>query len=129
MKYLVDSNIFIYALNDIDESKVFIKRNYNEISISFISLIEVLSNNYSEEEYNQVKEYLNYFHCYYVTDRIIDKAIKNTYIRKIQLPDNIIAATAQINKLKLVTANEKDFKGLDIEIVNPLSPSPLINKG
>jgi len=35
------------------------------------------------------------------------------------LADNVIASTAMVNNLTLVTRNIKDFKALDIPILNP----------
>jgi predicted nucleic acid-binding protein len=33
--------------------------------------------------------------------------------------DMLIAATARVNRMKLVTGNERDFAGCDIAVVNP----------
>ncbi len=55
----------------------------------------------------------------------LEKAIKlkTADIRKahkIKLPDAIIAATAFVHNLTLITRNTKDFKGIDkLKIVNP----------
>lgn len=39
--------------------------------------------------------------------------------KKIKVADNIIASTAIVHNLILVTRNVKDFKVLDIEVFNP----------
>lgn len=40
-------------------------------------------------------------------------------IRTLPVIDTLMAATARIHALTLVTRNEKDFTGLDVEILNP----------
>ena len=122
MKYLVDSNIFIYALNENVICKKFFENYHKDSSYSIISRLEILSYNYTDDELKELKDFLSNFNCINVNFEIIDKAVKNTYKKRIKVPDNIIVSTAMVNNLKLVTANEKDFKGLDIEIINPLSP-------
>ncbi len=49
---------------------------------------------------------------------ISNQAIKNRKIKKIKLPDNLIVSTAMVNDLILVTRNVKDFKTLDIKVLN-----------
>lgn len=120
MKYLIDSNIIIYALNGNEKTKYFLKENFNNIETSFVTIIEVLSYPFSEVEEKFIRNYLRNFHCYYINEEIINKAIEFSKKKKIKLPDNIIASTAAINNLILVTANTKDFNNLDIEVLNPI---------
>ena len=55
-----------------------------------------------------------------VTEEVADKAIDLRRHWNGKLADSIIAATAMVNDLKLVTRNSDDFKGLTtLEIVNP----------
>lgn len=42
-------------------------------------------------------------------------------IRSLPVIDTFLAATARVHSLTLVTRNEKDFKGLGLEILNPFS--------
>lgn len=42
----------------------------------------------------------------------------NRKIKKIKIPDNIIASTAQVNNLILVTRNGSDFNALDVQILD-----------
>ena len=39
--------------------------------------------------------------------------------RTLKIPDALIAGTAKVHNLSLATRNVRDFRGLDIEIVNP----------
>jgi predicted nucleic acid-binding protein len=55
-----------------------------------------------------------------LVEPIILKAIENRKAHKTKLPDAIIAATALVNELIIITRNTKDFdkiKGL--EVLNP----------
>ena len=119
MKYLVDSNIIIYHLNKNPIATNFLSKNYKEIAISQITFIEVLSFNFTEEEEQNIRELLSNFDIIDVNKDISNQAIKNRKLKKIKIPDNIIASTSVVNGLILVTRNIKDFKVLDIEVYNP----------
>ena len=121
-KYLIDTNIIIYHLNGIQEASKFIDTNFNKIAISNITFIEVLSFNfktYTEEKI--VRKLLNNFEIIDLTKEISEETISIRKTKKIKLPDAIIAGVAKSKKLILVTRNEKDFKNIDIKVLNPLS--------
>ena len=56
-----------------------------------------------------------------INEFIVNKVIQIRRIKKIKLPDAIIAATASINQFDLVTCNIEDFKLVEthITIINP----------
>ncbi len=118
-KYLIDSNIFIYHLNQNQIATDFLLNNVSVSAISRITFIEVLSFNFSPKEEDIVRDYLNNFMIIDTDEEISLQAVKNRNIKKIKLPDNIISATAQLNDLILVTRNTKDFKFINIDILNP----------
>lgn len=61
---------------------------------------------------------------YYITDNVINQTIKLRKKYKIKLPDAIIAATAIVNNLVVITRNVKDFEIIkDIYVVNPYNMS------
>jgi predicted nucleic acid-binding protein len=119
MKYLVDSNIIIYHLNQEPIATNFLREYYQEIAISQITFIEVLSFEFSQEVEKDVRELLSTFTILDVTNTIANQAVQNRKIKKIKVPDNIIVSTAMYHNLILVTRNVKDFNALDIEIFNP----------
>jgi len=119
MKYLVDSNIIIYHLNQESIATQFLRDHYQEIAISQITFIEVLSFEFSEMVEKDIRTLLSTFTILDVTHNIANQAISNRKIKKIKIPDNLIASTAMVHDLILVTRNVKDFNTLDIKILNP----------
>jgi predicted nucleic acid-binding protein len=118
--YLLDSNIIVYHLNNDDVVKDFLFENINYCSISVITYIEVLSFHFQSIEHeNLAKDLLNSFNIIYLDKNIASQSIENRKIKRIKIPDNIIASTAQVNNLILVTRNEKDFKSLNVSVLNP----------
>jgi hypothetical protein len=118
MKYLLDSNIIIYHLNGEDIATKFISENRDVCTISRITFIEVLSFNLSPEEEYDIKELLESFIIIDTNKEIAIQSIKNIKAVKIKVPDNIIASTAQVHNMTLVTRNTADFNSLDIKILN-----------
>lgn len=116
MKYLIDSNIIIYHLNGNKAVTSFLRQNITQCAISQITYLEVMSFAYSETEANAVKQFLDQFSLIDVTKPITLACIKNRQIKKIKVPDNIIAATAQVHELTLVTHNVSDFSALQLKL-------------
>jgi toxin FitB len=55
----------------------------------------------------------------YISDEIVAQSIRLRQQYKTQIPDAIIAATALVNGLILITRNSKDFEQIsDLQIVN-----------
>ncbi|MBV5327463.1 MAG: hypothetical protein JZU65_07475 [Chlorobium sp.] len=63
-------------------------------------------------------ELLNSFTLYETTKEIADQAVINRKNKKIKVPDNIIASTAQVHGLVLVTRNISDFSALTIDVID-----------
>ncbi len=127
IKYLWDSNIAIYYLQKLFPREVeklvdnLLKES--RIAISVISEIELLCWKNATE--NDLKVLNNFIGDCIVIEMEQAIKLKTVEIRKaysIKLPDAIIAATAIVYRLILVTRNEKDFtqiKGLNI--INPFN--------
>jgi len=117
MKYLIDSNIIIYHLNGDNRITSFLRENITYCAISIITYIEVLSFDFSNsQEKDNVRKLLKSFRIYDTTEDIAEIAISNRQRKKIRVPDNIIASTAKVYNLCLVTRNISDFNNLDLDI-------------
>jgi predicted nucleic acid-binding protein len=118
-KYLVDTNIIIYHLNGDSVATDWLLCHQEELSISVITKIEVLSYPFEKEEEALVLKFLSQFELIYVTDEIVDATILLRRQRKIKTPDAVIAATALVQGLYVCTRNISDFKNIGVNHINP----------
>jgi predicted nucleic acid-binding protein len=66
------------------------------------------------------KEFINTSDVFALEELVIRKAIEIRKKHKTKLPDAIIAATALVNELTIITRNTKDFKKIEgLEVFNP----------
>ena len=121
-KYLIDTNVMIDAqMNRLPQKGLdFLAAVINEnFIISFITLIEYLGYkniNKSSEEFVSLADVIE------IDKHIINSCIDLRKNYKIKLPDAIIAATALVCNLILVTNNEKDFDFIkNLIVINPHS--------
>ena len=115
---LLDSNIIIYLSKNELPFTVFDK--FDKLFISVISYMEVLGFKFrNNEEENFVKELIDLFEVQLVDQDVAEKVIEIRKQNRIRLPDAIIAATAAVDNLCLVTRNIEDFKNINITILNP----------
>jgi len=116
---ILDSNIIIYASKLTYPSLLsYLKDNENSLTTSAICQIEVLG--YHQLK-NVEKQYLeNFFNAIRVLSIDIDvvqKAIELKQKRNIATPDAIVAATALVHNLPILTQNKKDFSRIkDLKI-------------
>ena len=122
-QYLIDSNIIIYFVNNVlpQNSVAKIEKILKEnFIISTISNIETLGwYNIEEEDKVKLIDFLSNSTIFYIDKRIEAKAIEIRQKKKMKLGDSIIAATALIHDLTIITRNESDFYGLELTIYNP----------
>ena len=122
-QFLVDSNTIIdYVGNKIPEASSLILDTYfnDNLSVSIISKIEVLGFNDNYEEIKKLNEFIELANILYIDEIIADKTIELRKKYKIKLPDAIIAATAIVYNLILVSLNITDFHKIEgINIINP----------
>ena len=123
-KYLLDTNILIYYWNgDIPEAErdrieAILKHSF---IVSIITKIELLGwRKHTPEGFKKAKEFLERAEILPIDDCLADLTIELKRDNNIKLADGLIAATALLNDLVLVTRNEEDFSDLiDLEIYNP----------
>lgn len=118
-KYLVDSNIIIYHLNAEAVATNFLLKNFQNCSISRLSVVEIFSFDFSTDQKKSVIQLLKQFKIIDTSESIAMQAVHNREIKRMKLADNLIAATAQVHELVLVTRNTKDFKKLNLALLDP----------
>jgi predicted nucleic acid-binding protein len=90
-------------------------------NISVITEIEALSWIAPDKVYEMIiKEFINYTNILPLSKKIVAECVQIRRSRKIKTPDSIIAATAIIHNLTLLTS-DNDFKNIKhLKIMNPL---------
>ena len=123
MKYLIDTNMLLYAAANHQEAISFfddaVKAEW--IGYSSITRLEVLG--YPSLKHEDEKKLTTMLGCFEevpVGHEVIDRAVAVRRGRKIRVPDAIIAGTALVMKATLVTRNASDFKGINgLSVLNP----------
>ncbi|MBC7641043.1 MAG: type II toxin-antitoxin system VapC family toxin [Flavobacterium sp.] len=88
--------------------------------ISVITKIEVLGYNTPENHYQFLVNFMNDSVILELSNNVVDACIAIRKKHKIKLPDAIIAATALVYGLTIVTRNISDFKNIEgIVAINP----------
>lgn len=137
MKYLLDTNIISELIKEKPSQNVvsFIKSiNEDAFVLSVITIGEIkfgIENSKSKAKKEELKNWLYNHLLQRFKNKIIDIDIETILVwaktaHKLQaigkpmpIMDLLIASTCIAKNLILVTRNEKDFKALDIELINP----------
>jgi predicted nucleic acid-binding protein len=130
VKYLYDTNIFIYYLAEEPEvlrlfSESFLSQN--EIIISPIVRIEFLSfPELSGDEEAIIADLLMQFERIPLLPQIEDRTIQLRRHYRLKLPDALIAATALHSSACVMTRNVDDFKRVpELPLYNPWQPDTI----
>lgn len=120
---LLDTNILVYHVSgDPMATKLVDKSVANGcFCVSILSVIEFLGwQGHSNEKFAECRELVGLAKVFPVSAEVADKAVELRRLKKIKLADAIIAATALVNSLSLVTRNVRDFKGItNLNLINP----------
>ena len=122
---LIDSNIIIYASKpEGAELRLFLDTFSRFVSV--ISYIEAFGyQNLTEEENQQLARIFQRTRILSLTDTIAQQAVSLRQQRRMGLGDAIIAATAIVHGLTLVTHNTEDFRRIgELELLDPLTNNP-----
>ena len=121
--YLLDSDVIIgYLAGKIPNSGMELVSAIIDVSfhISVISQIEVLRFNDTPENESILNTFINMSTIHPLNADIVESTIKLCKQSRIKIPDAIIAATALVKNLTLVTRNTDDFKNItDLNILYP----------
>jgi len=112
-KFLIDTNLLIDFQNKAipQDSLMYVARILDEsFIISFITYIEFLGHVSSSKS---LEEFISLADVVGMDESIIDQTISIRRSSKIKLPDAIIAATAIVKGLTLISRNTKDFKNIN----------------
>ena len=128
MKFLLDSNVIIYHLNDDlnpEGNRLFERAANSGSAYSILSRLEVLGFPMQSEARQRALKVLQLFQELPVDNGTIDRAITLRSSLKIKTVDAIIAATALTMDLPLVTRNSRDFQAIaGLTLIDPFQPSP-----
>ena len=112
-EYLIDTNVISHLFsNKIPEvGKTFVQEIINaSFLISVVVEIEVLTYHEIPEKMPLIKGFVNLATVLQLNKEVVSKTIEvRRQNRKLKLGDAIIAATALVNGLILITNNTKDF--------------------
>ncbi len=123
--YPIDSNAIIdYLMGKLPGSGMaFMDAVINDIpNVSVITQIEVLGFNSSDNAEKLLSDFFDDAIILGLSEMVVEKTIELRKSHKIKLPDAIIAATALVHSMELVTRNIADFDKLPgLECINPHS--------
>ena len=123
-RYLIDTNIISKYSNDLisEQGCLFLEDIFDtEILISFITRIEAWVYNPSEASVQlAIRSILEASSELSMSEEILLKTVEIRKKAKIKLPDAVIAATAIIHSLTLLSDNDSDFlKVGELKYINP----------
>jgi predicted nucleic acid-binding protein len=119
-RYLIDTNAIIDAqMGKIPKNGMdFMARVVNEeFNVSFVSYIEFMG---YKDINSQSEVFISMANVIEVNKHIIDVCITLRRLKRINLPDAIIAATALSLNMVVISHNVKDFIGIDgLDVIDP----------
>ena len=123
-RFLIDTNILIYYGNNQlpgKSAEIIEDALQNSFNISVISKMEYLGwKKHTEETYRTAVKFIENANIFNLDDYIVESTIRIKRENVIRLPDALIASTAIVNNLVLLTRNHSDFKDIhQLRVLNP----------
>ena len=119
---LIDSNIIIYAaMSEHQWLRDFIAEHAP--AVSAVSYVEVLGyHRLTDDARKYFEEFFAASRILPISGEVLVDAVRLRQTRKTSLGDALIAATARVNDLVLVTRNNGDFEWIQgLRVLNPFS--------
>ena len=124
-QYLIDTNAVIdYLGNKLLASGMdFMNGVIDAVpNVSVKTKIELLGFNTPEQHYKTLTDFINDATVLDLTNNVVETSIEIRKKHKTKLPDAIIAATALVYDLVLISGNISDFKNIDgLHLIDPNS--------
>lgn len=99
----------------------------NTHHVSVVTRIELFSKQLGSTETATLEGFVQFTNVIGLEESIIQRTIALRQQRKMKLPDALIAATALVHGLLLVTRNLADFKSIPgLAVLNPHTAPPLL---
>lgn len=120
MAYLIDTNIVIYYFNGLTDDEAIHTILADSFKISIITKIEFLGwGQFASdlELHTKAREFISYATVFDLKEEIAEQSILLRQQFKTKTPDAIIAATALVNGLTVVTNNTLDFSRLGVKTI------------
>ena len=123
-KYLIDSNVLIDYMAGLIPAKGsdFVETLFNsQFLISVVTKIEVLGYNDLPHKMSVMRNFVSLSDILPLNETVTEKTIElKRFFRKMKLGDAIIAATAIVDNLVLITRNVDDFRFIpSLTVLNP----------
>ena len=122
-QYLIDTNAVIDYLGKKTPTSGmdFMNKVVDDYpNVSVVTKIEVLGFNTPDEHYKLLSDFMNDATVLDLTSNIVDVSIAIRKTHKTNLPDAIIAATALVYDLVLITRNINDYKNIpNLKTIDP----------
>jgi len=118
MAYLIDTNIVIYYFNGLTDDESIHSLLAESFKISIITKIEFLGwGQFAAdlELHTKAREFISHATVFDLNEVIAEQAILLRQQFKVKTPDAIIAATALVKGLTVVTNNTADFRRLSVK--------------
>lgn len=123
-RYIIDTNIAIYFLDGLLPDYALPKMTLilnQESNLSIVSKIELLGWSFpNTEKANSTQIFVDSSFIFPLSNEVADKSIELRKAYKIKLPDAVIAATALVYDITLISRNDKDFANIPaLKYYNP----------
>lgn len=119
--YLLDTNVVIASLNNVLPPGGAVFVNALDPAVSVMTQIELLGwYNVSSADLAPLQNFVGKATIFPLEAKAIEQSIRLRQQHKIKTPDAIIAATALVHNLTLLTRNLSDFKQIPgLGLINP----------